>query len=115
MPPQINVDRDSRFSIPLRGAPGVPPAAAVLVCVRPDSGDRIFQIQLKRDSGGSLRLGKTPGEADPPAAKTAQAVEAEFRRLARLWKKEVGHLSSTSRMARHPAYQEIIGIGHAVV
>src|SRR5437764_11567320 len=41
--------------------------------------------------------------------------ETKFRSLVRRWEKETAHLSSAARMARHPAYQEIIGMGQQVV
>ena len=42
-------------------------------------------------------------------------LEAHFRALSQKWQNETGHLSSTARMAQHPAYQEIISMGIAVV
>ena len=45
----------------------------------------------------------------------AESDEARFRRLAALWYEETGHLSSATRMAEHPAYQEIISMGEPVV
>ena len=43
------------------------------------------------------------------------APETKFRGLVKRWKKETAHLSSAARMASHPAYQEIIGMGQKVV
>ena len=46
----------------------------------------------------------------------AVAVDRQrFDRLAQKWKKETGHLSKVTRRCTHPAYQEIIGMGVAVV
>jgi hypothetical protein len=42
-------------------------------------------------------------------------VKRRFRGLVKQWRKETAHLSSTDRMAKHPAYQEIIGMGWPVV
>jgi hypothetical protein len=42
-------------------------------------------------------------------------LEARFRALAQKWRDETSHLSSAARMAQHPAYQEIIGMGFAAV
>ena len=42
-------------------------------------------------------------------------VQERFARLASQWHAETAHLSSTSQMAMHPAYQEIIGMGWAAV
>jgi hypothetical protein len=44
-----------------------------------------------------------------------EELEPRFRLLVKQWKKETAHLSSTSRMAKHPAYQEIIAMGMAAV
>ncbi len=38
-------------------------------------------------------------------------LEAEFQELAAQWKQEVGHLSVSSQIAAHPAYQSIIEMG----
>jgi hypothetical protein len=56
-------------------------------------------------------LDKAPGgETRPP-----QELEERFRQLARIWKAETAHLSSAGRMARHPAYQEIVRLGEPAV
>jgi hypothetical protein len=44
---------------------------------------------------------------------THETVEEQFHRLAELWHRETDHLSSEA--SRHPAYQEIVGLGAAVV
>jgi hypothetical protein len=49
----------------------------------------------------------------PPVA--PETVEARFRRLASIWNAETGHLSSTTKIINHPAFQEIIGMGPAVI
>lgn len=38
-----------------------------------------------------------------------------FQELADLWKRETIHISSSSQMAMHPAYQQIIGMGPAAI
>ncbi len=43
------------------------------------------------------------------------ADEARFRALAALWRRETLNISSTSRMAMHPAYQRVIGMGSVAV
>jgi hypothetical protein len=48
-------------------------------------------------------------------SQSPEGVEAKFRRLVKRWKKETAHLSSAARMARHPAYQDIIGMGPQVL
>jgi|SRR5215469_5452601 len=42
-------------------------------------------------------------------------VEQKFNRLAEEWHRETRLVSSASRMAMHPAYQQIIGMGPAVI
>src|SRR5260370_2194209 len=44
-----------------------------------------------------------------------ESVEQQFRRLANTWKSAVALLSSSTARESHPAYQEIIGLGDAVV
>jgi hypothetical protein len=41
--------------------------------------------------------------------------QQRFSRLAEIWKKETLHISSSSQMAMHPAYQQIIGMGPAAI
>jgi hypothetical protein len=43
------------------------------------------------------------------------SLEEQFKNLSQRWKSERGPISSISRMAIHPAYQQIIGLGEAVV
>ncbi len=45
----------------------------------------------------------------------APNIEDKFRALAAHWKAETGFTSSTTEIAMHPAYQQIIGMGPAVV
>ncbi len=40
---------------------------------------------------------------------------SRFQTLAQQWKKETSHVSNIGKKALHPAYQEIIGMGKAVV
>lgn len=42
-------------------------------------------------------------------------VERAFRRLADEWKSSTGPSSSAGQSAMHPAYQQIIGLGPAVI
>jgi hypothetical protein len=39
----------------------------------------------------------------------------QYRDLVKRWKQETAHLSSSAQMAKHPAYQEIIGMGPPIV
>jgi hypothetical protein len=50
-----------------------------------------------------------------PHLPPAETVEARFRRLEAAWTAAVGHHSSTTRLISHPAFQEIIRLGPAVV
>ena len=43
------------------------------------------------------------------------SLQARFRALVKQWKKDTETDSSIMRMVRHPAYQEIIGMGEPVV
>ena len=49
------------------------------------------------------------------APETTETVEERLRRLEATWMEEVGHHSSTTKLINHPAFQEIIGMGEAVV
>jgi hypothetical protein len=46
---------------------------------------------------------------------STDAVEQRFRQLEAVWEKETAYLSSYSDIVAHPAFQEIIGMGKAVV
>ena len=52
---------------------------------------------------------------NPQAAQPAETVEERFRRLEANWTAETGYLSSYTDIVEHPAFQEIIRIGEAVV
>jgi hypothetical protein len=51
----------------------------------------------------------------PSAREPAQSVEEQFRRLASEWRTETAYVSSTSDLVAHPAFQEIVGMGPAVI
>ena len=53
--------------------------------------------------------------ATVPTKKPTETSKERFNRLARIWKSETQFLSSTVKMAKHPAYQEIISMGDEVV
>jgi hypothetical protein len=44
-----------------------------------------------------------------------ETVEERFRRLEAVWNAETAYLSSPTAIVEHPAFQEIIGMGEAVV
>lgn len=58
-------------------------------------------------ASGELAPTAPGGDGSGPDAEAEQ----EFRRLADLWRKETGMLSSVSRKLQHPAYRQIIGMG----
>ena len=49
--------------------------------------------------------------APVPTTPTAEAVELRVVRLLASWRAETAHLSSSTRMTEHPAYQELIALG----
>lgn len=49
------------------------------------------------------------------STKNQSSLEAHFRALVKQWKTDTEADSSIARMIRHPAYQEIIGMGEPVV
>jgi hypothetical protein len=51
----------------------------------------------------------------PPAKVPAESVEERFRRLEAVWMRETGFLSNPDEIIQHAAFQEIIGMGDAVV
>lgn len=44
-----------------------------------------------------------------------ETTEQRFRRLEKVWNAETAFLSSVTDLCSHPAFQEIIGMGEAVV
>jgi hypothetical protein len=53
-----------------------------------------------------------PQTPDKPETET---VEERFRRLEATWLAAVGHHSSTTKLISHPAFQEILRLGPAVI
>src|SRR5438445_12355555 len=53
--------------------------------------------------------------ATVPTKKPTETTKERFNRLAAIWKSETRFVSSTTKMAEHPAYQEIIAMGDEVV
>ena len=49
------------------------------------------------------------------ATQPAETLEQHFRRLETVWNAETAYLSSYSEIVEHPAFREIIRLGHAVV
>jgi len=52
---------------------------------------------------------------EPVSAVPAETLEERFRRLESLWTAETGHLSSTTKIVNHPAFQEILTLGPTVI
>jgi len=55
------------------------------------------------------------GFSSDPGEERVQTLEEKFQKLAGIWRAETCYLSSTTAIVNHPAYQEIIGLGPAVV
>ncbi len=60
-------------------------------------------------------MASVPDTQSPPVTPPAEGVEERFARLAAAWHTAVAHHSSSRIRHGHPAYQEIIGMGPAVV
>ena len=58
---------------------------------------------------------KKPSSLTGTTTLAAQAWEQRFLDLVATWKRERGPHSSSARLAEHPAYQEIIGMGPEVI
>src|SRR5438874_12850596 len=50
-----------------------------------------------------------------PDAQAEENVEQQFRRLEAIWEAETLFLSDAHRIIEHPAFQEIISLGEAVI
>jgi len=50
-----------------------------------------------------------------PQAPETDSVEKRLRQLEATWMAAVGHHSSTTKLVTHPAYQEILRLGPAVI
>lgn len=50
-----------------------------------------------------------------PAVQPTEPIEEQFRRLLDRWRAETVHLSSSTRLTGHPAYQAIIALGPPVL
>src|SRR5262245_50941992 len=55
-----------------------------------------------------------PGK-QTPATVPKESIEEKFRRLATVWRAETAYVSSSSDLVADPAFQEIVGMGPAVV
>ncbi|MGH9844900.1 MAG: hypothetical protein ACREEM_39795, partial [Blastocatellia bacterium] len=68
---------------------------------------RLFAALVQKRNGEA----KQPEEIDHQK----QVEEEAFQSLAAQWRRETQYWSSVSKMALHPAYQRIIGMGNAAV
>jgi hypothetical protein len=59
-------------------------------------------------------MSSVPTRPTPPSEPT-ESVEDRFRRLAAVWRAETAYVSSSSEIVAHPAFQEIVGMGPAVI
>ncbi len=53
--------------------------------------------------------------ADLDTNSSDSGVQSRFRELAKQWRQATAHLSSSARMAAHPAYREIVQMGWPAV
>jgi hypothetical protein len=53
--------------------------------------------------------------ASVPTTPATEAVELRVVRLLANWRAQTAHLSSSTRMTEHPAYQELIALGPAAL
>jgi hypothetical protein len=53
--------------------------------------------------------------ASVPTTPAAEAIELRVVRLLASWRAETAHLSSSTRLTEHPAYQELIALGPAAL
>jgi hypothetical protein len=59
-------------------------------------------------------MSTVPARETPPP-EPAESVEEKFRRLAAVWTAETAYVSSSGDLVAHPAFQEIVGMGRAVI
>ena len=73
-------------------------------------------VSAKKNSGRRICQPNQPPlrHAAPPQTPPPE-VKKRFRELSKQWKEGTAHLSSTARMAKHPAYREIIQMGPSAV
>jgi hypothetical protein len=59
-------------------------------------------------------MSTTPIESEC-SSRPKESLEEQFQRLAEVWRKDMAYVSSTSEQVSHPAFQEIIGLGNAII
>ncbi len=60
-----------------------------------------------------VAMGQTPGVPQTPAI--PPSFSDEFRTLVKQWRRDTRHISSLAKMASHPAYRRIMGMGRDVL
>jgi hypothetical protein len=50
-----------------------------------------------------------------PATGPTESIEEKLQRLAAVWQAETAYVSSSDDLVAHPAFQEIVGMGPAVI
>lgn len=91
------------------------PALTVEALVKPDGTLELAErIALPP---GRVQLTIVPIPELPPKDPVAQRrhLEDRFQQLAAQWRRDVGPLSSVSKIVEHPSYQAIIALGRDVV
>lgn len=73
------------------------------------------QQSIRKLGLAGLRYGVSTSLTETSWMVRTDAVERRFQALAARWREECGHLSSIREMIIHPAYQQIIGMGPAVL
>lgn len=82
----------------------------IKVTTRVLPGHRLEVIDPNLDDGESVEVVIAAARSD-----ASYGLSERFNTLAERWRNDTAPLSSTSQIAMHPAYQEIIGIGRDVV
>src|SRR5262249_39001478 len=59
-------------------------------------------------------MSTVPTRQTPPP-EPAESTEEKFRRLAAVWLAQTAYVSSSGDLVAHPAFQEIVGMGPAVI
>jgi hypothetical protein len=72
-----------------------------------------MSAQARRLSNGDKM--SIADKSHTPPASFAETIEERFQRLASLWRTETSHISSSTDQVAHPAFQEIVEMGRAVV
>lgn len=59
-------------------------------------------------------MSTVPAKQASPTPPT-ETTEERFRRLAAAWRTDTAYISSSNDLVAHPAFQEIVGMGEAVI